>query len=183
MKNVLKRVTAMGVLAGCVGLMVSNVTSGVFHPDGATTMHFAFEGSPNGDRPIIRPPATYYPEDGFGFVNSPELVGTSRGVTAPKYFRVDVNVPAGTYDVKVMSGGVSQDAVFSINAEGKPTTVKDVKLAARQNQEQTFTVTVNHPEKPANDAPMEADGRLNLEFIGTNPSMMKLDISPAAKPG
>src|SRR4051812_16203566 len=74
---------------------------GVFYPEGITTLHFAFEGSPNGDRPIIRPPAFYRAEDGFGFVDSPGLIGTARGVTAPKYFRFDVNLPAGTYEVGV----------------------------------------------------------------------------------
>src|SRR3954469_17863633 len=85
--------------------IASSAFAGVFYPDGATTMHFAFEGSPNGDRPIVRPPAIYHADDGFGFVDSPGLIGTSRGVTAPKRFRFDVNLPAGTYDVTVVIGG------------------------------------------------------------------------------
>ncbi len=151
---------------------------GVFHPEGATSLHFAFEGSPNGDRPIIRPPATYYPEDGFGFVNSPTLIGTSRGVTAPKYFRFDVNMPAGTYDVSVTLGGTQEDSVTSIKAENVATSVREVRVARGQNSVQTFTVTVK--AGPLSSKTLEADGKLNLEFEGTNPTMMKLDIKPAA---
>jgi hypothetical protein len=157
--------------------------AGVFYPDGATTLHFAFEGSPNGDRPIIRPPATYYPEDGFGFVDSPQLVGTSRGVTAAKYFRFDVNVPPGTYDVTVRSGGVAADGNFTIKAEGKETSVGDIQVPPRGDVTRTFATTVKHGDNPAGQKSMELDARLNLEFVGTNPSMMKLDIKPTTQPG
>jgi hypothetical protein len=96
-----------GGACACVAMLAVPAISGVFYPDGATTMHFAFEGSPNGDRPIVRPPAFYRADDGFGFVDSPTLVGTSRGVTAPSYFRFDVNIPPGTYDVTVITGGTA----------------------------------------------------------------------------
>src|SRR5476651_355216 len=88
--------------------------AGPFYPDGATTMHFAFEGSPNGDRPIVRPPAIYHADDGFGFVDSPGLTGTALGVTAPKYFRFDVNLPAGTYDIAVTLGGTREESITNI---------------------------------------------------------------------
>src|SRR5258708_38102444 len=103
------RIVTVGSLAIATGTF-----AGVFYPDGATTMHFAFEGSPNGDRPIVRPPAIFHAEDGFGFVDSPSLIGTARGVTAPKYFRFDVNVPPGTYDVTVLLGGAETESITSI---------------------------------------------------------------------
>src|SRR5262245_59947085 len=83
-----------GLPLAMIGALIAATAGlgGVFYPDGATTMHFAFEGSPNGDRPIGRPLAIYHADDGFGFVDSPGLVGTARGVTAPKYFRFDVNL-------------------------------------------------------------------------------------------
>jgi hypothetical protein len=184
MKQSIKSVLFAGAAAlALLWIGRGRAISGVFYPDGATTLHFAFEGSPNGDRPIIRPPATYYPEDGFGFVNSPELVGTSRGVTAPKYFRFDVNVPPGIYEVSVISGGTSVDSNFSINAEGKPTSATNIQVAPRQSVTSTFTVTVKQGEKPAESKSMDSDACLNLEFTGTNPSMMKLDIKPAEKGG
>jgi len=154
--------------------------AGIFYPDGATTLHFAFEGSPNGDRPIIRPPAIYHADDGFGFVNSPGLVGTAQGVTAPKYFRFDVNLPAGTYEVTVTLGGTREDSITTIKAENQPTTVSDVPAPRGQRVTKTFTVTVK--PGPAKYPALESNARLNLEFTGTNPSLMKLDIKPAAKP-
>jgi hypothetical protein len=153
--------------------------AGVFYPDGATTLHFAFEGSPNGDRPIVRPPAFYHADDGFGFVESPGLIGTALGVTAPKYFRFDVNVPAGTYDVTVTLGGTPGESVTSIKAENQPTTAQDVHVTRGQTAVKTFTVTVKRG--PAGDKSLAGDACLNLEFEGTNPSMMKLDIKPSAK--
>jgi hypothetical protein len=155
----------------------TGVMAGVFYPDGATTLHFAFEGSPNGDRPIVRPPAFYHADDGFGFVDSPGLIGTALGVTAPKYFRFDVNLPAGTYDVTVTLGGTRDESVSSIKAENKPTTVADVHVSHGQTAVKTFTVTVRRGAP--GDTSLEGDGRLNLEFEGTNPSLMKLDIKPS----
>jgi hypothetical protein len=164
-----------------VGSLVISTAAfaGVFYPDGATTMHFAFEGSPNGDRPIIRPPAFYHADDGFGFVDSPGLIGTALGVTAPKYFRFDVNVPAGTYDVTVTLGGTKEESITSIKAENQQPMVPDVHVVRGETAVKTFTVTVKHG--PAGDKSLEGDACLNLEFEGTNPSLMKLDIKPSAK--
>lgn len=153
--------------------------AGVFYPEGATTLHFPFEGSPNGDRPIVRPPAIYHAEDGFGFVDSPGLVGTARGVTAPKYFRFDVNLPVGSYDITVTLGGAETDSTTSIKAENRPTTAQNIAVARGQSITQKFTVSVQ--SRPAiAPATVETDHRLTLEFEGTNPSLMKLDIKPSA---
>ena len=174
----------VGIAKGAVGALVVAMTTtalaGVFYPDGATTMHFAFEGSPNGDRPVVRPPAFYHADDGFGFVDSPGLIGTARGVTATKYFRFDVNVPAGTYDVTVTLGGTAGDSVTNIQAENHRPMVQDVHVARGQSATKTFTVVVKRGA--AGDPSLDGDGRLTLEFSGTNPSLMKLDIKPGGKP-
>ena len=177
----LKLVRAKRAALAAGALLVSAAAfAGVFFPDGATTLHFAFEGSPNGDRPIIRPPAFFQAADGFGFVDSPALTGSARGVTAPKYFRFDVVLPPGTYDVAVTLGGGETESVTSVKAENHQPVVPEVRVARGQNAVKTFTVTV----KPGalKDTALETDGRLNLEFEGTNPSLMKLDIKPSAKP-
>jgi hypothetical protein len=164
----------------CSLAISASAFAGVFYQDGATTLHFAFEGSPNGDRPIVRPPAIFHPEDGFGFVDSPGLIGTARGVTAPKYFRFDVNLPAGTYDITVTLGGTEAESVTRIKAESRPTTVQDVPVARGQSVVKTFSVDVKPGVTGATS--LETDGRLTLEFEGANPSLMKLDIKPGAKP-
>jgi len=154
--------------------------AGPFYPNGATTMHFTFEGSPGGDQPIIRPPGFYHADDGFGFVNSPDLVGTALGVTAPKHFRFDVNLPPGTYLVTVMLGGARGESITSIRAEHLQTEVQDCHVAARQSVVKTFPVTIK--PRAAVGAALDDDGRLVLEFEGTNPSLMKLDVKPGAEP-
>ncbi len=166
-------------LAGA--LVLSGATfAGVFYAEGATALHFAFEGSPNGDRPIVRPPASYRADDGFGFVDSAGLIGTARGVTAPKYFRFDVNLPAGTYDISVTLGGTEQESTTHIKAEDHQPMVSDATVARGQSVVKTFTVAVKRGAH--GDTSLASDGRLTLEFEGTNPSLMKLDIKPAAKP-
>src|SRR5471032_84992 len=121
-------------------LVSAAALAGPFYPEGATTLHFAFEGSPNGDRPIVRPPAIYHADDGFGFVDSPGLIGTALGVTAPKYFRFDVNLPAGTYDVTVTLGGTRDESVTRISAENHQPVVSDVHVARGEKVVKAFTV-------------------------------------------
>ena len=177
-----KFLTGITKAAVCMLVLSAAAVAGVFYPDVATTLHFTFQGSPGNDSPIVRPPAFYHADDGFGFVDSPGLIGTATGVTAPKYFRFDVNLPAGTYKVSVTLGGTSGESITSIKAENHQPMVSDVHVGrgGRGGVVQTFTVTVKHG--PAGDTSLEGDGRLTLEFEGTNPSLMKLDIEPAGQP-
>jgi hypothetical protein len=179
MQNMIK----WAFLIGLVSSIPSRAIAGVFHEDGATTMHFAFEGNPNGDRPIVRPPAFYHADDGFGFVDSPTLIGTALGVTAPKYFRFDVNLPDGNYDVAVTLGGTDEDSITTIKAEGHRPMLLDVHVAPGDVVTRMFTVNVRHGTvgPGEHDGWLDLDGRLNLEFVGVNPSLMKLDIQPNDK--
>src|SRR5476651_2180585 len=113
--------TRIAQTAACALAVSAAAFAGVFYPDGATTLHFTFQGSPGNDSPIVRPPGFYHADDGFGFVDSPGLIGTALGVTAPKYFRFDVNLPAGTYEVTVTLGGTPGESITSIKAENHPT--------------------------------------------------------------
>jgi lysophospholipase L1-like esterase len=170
-------------VAVLLGFTPIRVIAGMFYQDGATTLHFAFEGSPNGDWPIIRPPGFYHADDGLGFVDSPLLIGTARGVTAPKYFRFDVNLPDGNYNVYATLGGTESDSITTIKAEGHRPMVLNVRAAAGQTTDANFTVNVRHGVVgPAeHDGWLDMDGRLNLEFVGSHPSLMKLDIEPNPK--
>ena len=166
--------------AALFALTPSAARSGVFYDDGATTMHFAFEGSPNGDRPIVRAPAFYHADDGFGFVDSPTLTGNAQGVSAPKYFRFDVNLPPGNYDVAVTLGNPELDSVTTVKAEGHRPMLLDVQAFAGEPVTRTFTVNVRHGDVPKteHDGWLDNDARINLEFEGVRPSLMKLDIRP-----
>ena len=55
----------------------------------------------------------------------------------------------------------------------------DVAVPPEGLVRKTFTVNVRRGIE--GDALLDTDGRLNLEFIGSNPSLMKLDIKPNEK--
>jgi lysophospholipase L1-like esterase len=162
------------------GAIAPRSFGGVFYDDGAKTLHFAFEGSPNGDRPIVRPPAFYHADDGFGFVDSPLVRGHATNATAPKYFRFDANLPDGNYDVDVITGGTDGPSITTVKAEGHRPMVLDLRASGRATAEGFFTVNVRHGDVGPNehDGWLDNDACLNLEFVGTNPSLMKLDITP-----
>ncbi|HEY4328302.1 MAG TPA: hypothetical protein VGN88_01100, partial [Phycisphaerae bacterium] len=145
------------VLLSAVFLAVSSAFAGVFYPEGATTLHFAFEGSPNGDRPIVRPPALYAKESGFGFVDSPELVGNANGVQAPQFFRFDADLPEGNYDVSVTVGSPSAPSVTTIRSQEHRPMAVDVRTQARQTARVNFTVNLH--KDPINKTEMNSDGR------------------------
>jgi lysophospholipase L1-like esterase len=166
--------------AAVVGISCVIASAGFFYDDGTTTMHFAFEGNPNGDWPVVRPPGFYHADDGFGFVDSPALLGTADGVTAPKYFRFDANLPDGNYDVAVTLGGTPGISTTTVKAEGYRPMLLDVQTAPGETVTRSFTVNVRHgaADGDEHNSSLDTDGRLNLEFVGRNPSLMKLDIAP-----
>lgn len=170
------RTAARLAAAGICTLMGAAVWAGVFYPQGATTLHFAFEGSPNGDRPVVRPPAIYASETGFGFVNSPELIGNANGVQAPRYFRFDADVPAGNYDVSVRVG-CPLAGNMAIRAEGHRAMAYNIVTQPRGNAVVNFTVHVDAIAR-GGELGLDFDNLLTLECSGENPSMMKLDIKP-----
>lgn len=151
---------------------------GVPYPAGTRTQHFTFQGSPGSDQPIIRPPAAYNAADGYGFVNSPTVRANAQGVEAKDYLRFDVNVPDGNYDVTLQLGNPSKETEVSVKAEAHRGMATGIHTEPRQPATATFTVNV-HTAKVL--IPIDTDGRLTVEIVGTNPSLMKYDVKPNEK--
>jgi lysophospholipase L1-like esterase len=156
--------------------LVSVSRAGVVYPEGATTLHFAFEGSPNGDFPVIRPPSPYAPEIGFGFVDSPTLIGNARGAQADHYLRFDADLPEGNYDVTVALGSPLTDSLVTVRAQAHRPYVAQVRTSRGETRRVTFTVNIHKDVSARNE--LNSDGRFHLELTGDHPSIMKLDIKP-----
>jgi lysophospholipase L1-like esterase len=148
---------------------------GVPYPAGTRTQHYTFQGSPGSDQPIIRPPATFKADDGYGFVDSPTVRANAQGVEAKDYLRFDVNVPDGNYDVTLTLGNPSKETEVSVKAEAHRGMATGIHTAPRQNATVTFTVNVHTAPMLI---PIDKDGRLTVEIVGQNPSLMKYDVKP-----
>ncbi len=148
---------------------------GVPYPAGSRTQHFTFQGSPGSDAPIIRAPAAYHADDGYGFVDSPSLRGNATGVAATDYLRFDVNVPDGNYNVTLLLGNPTKATDVSVKAEAHRGMATNIHTNPRQSLPVTFTVNV-HTNKLL--IPIDTDGRLTIEIVGQNPSLMKYDVKP-----
>jgi lysophospholipase L1-like esterase len=148
---------------------------GVPYPAGTTTQHFTFQGSPGSDQPIIRAPAAYHADDGYGFVDSPTLRGDATGVEAKDYLRFDVNLPDGNYDVTLQLGNPAKPTDVSVKAEAHRGMATNIHTQPRQPATVNFTVNV-HTNKLL--IPIDTDGRLTVEVVGNSPSLMKYDVKP-----
>ncbi|HVS71525.1 MAG TPA: rhamnogalacturonan acetylesterase [Phycisphaerae bacterium] len=148
---------------------------GVPYPAGTRAQHFTFQGSPGSDQPIIRPPAAYLDDDGYGFVDSSAVRGEATGAEAPEYLRFDVKLPDGNYDVSLLLGNPSKETDVSVKAEAHRGMATNIHTNPRQAVTVNFTVNV-HTNKLL--IPIDTDGRLTVEVVGKNPSLMKYDVKP-----
>ncbi|HVX86703.1 MAG TPA: rhamnogalacturonan acetylesterase [Phycisphaerae bacterium] len=167
------RLPAAMILAAAFA--VPAFAEGVPYAAGTRAQHFTFQGSPGNDQPIIRPPAAYKDDDGYGFVDSSAVRGEATGAEAPDYLRFDVKLPDGNYDVSLMLGNPSRETDVSVKAEAHRGVATNIHTNPRQSAVVNFTVNV-HTNKLL--IPIDTDGRLTVEIVGKNPSIMKYDVKP-----
>jgi lysophospholipase L1-like esterase len=135
---------------------------------------------------------TYTPARGYGY----EPGMAPRGDGRPYYFSADL--PEGSYNVTVKLGGQTA-ASTTVKAELRRLMLENIQTAPGQTLEKSFTVNIRTAKIPAANgiaagevqlkAPRETvqeawawDGRLTLEFNGSNPSVRSIDIVPARVP-
>lgn len=106
---------------------------------------------------------------------------------APRSLRITSPVPEGVYDVTVTVGHPTRPTAVTVKAEARRLMLQDLRVEPGQTATRTFTVAVKRPTlasgrrialKPSQPA-ANWDGRLSLEFSGSDPNVAAVAIEPA----
>lgn len=126
----------------------------------------------------------YDPTRGFGFLH-----GERAAPNQPKVFAVDV--PEGNYDVTIRFGDPASATSTTIKAESRRLMLEKVETAPGKFETRTFTVNVRKPaistggttslnsRELGPPATPDWDEHLTLEFNGSRPGVVSLEIQPA----
>jgi lysophospholipase L1-like esterase len=146
----------------------------------------------------VTPETRYSTENGFGLEGETKLTafnGTGSdalkrdSLTSSTPFLFSAAVPEGFYDVTVTLGG-KEASITTVKAEARRLMLQNISTAAGKLETRTFTVAVKRPElasgktiglKPS-QRPTNWDEKLTLEFNGSNPSVVAIEIAPAKAP-
>lgn len=134
----------------------------------------------------------YSPEAGYGFESPIRLSAGKDFVSNPQPFSFSAKLPEGNYAVTVALGGAAASKM-TIKAEARRLVLERVKVAPGETVTRTFTVNVRCPEFASGgrvrlkqrelDTEMVSwDDKLTLEFLGDNPSLRALELSPTNVP-
>ncbi|WP_030602654.1 rhamnogalacturonan acetylesterase [Streptomyces fulvoviolaceus] len=88
------------------------------------------------------------------------------------------DVPAGTYDVKVLLGGDAESST-AVSGETRRSLLPETAVAAGERVARSFTVNVRTPE----GEPTGADGTPGLDLVlgGSAPALADIRVTPAAR--
>lgn len=101
--------------------------------------------------------------------------------------RFSTPMPEGVYDVTVTLGHPTRPTAVTVKAEARRLMLQDLRVGPGQATTRTFTVAVKRPTlasgrrillKPSQPA-ANWDGRLSLEFSGSDPNVAAVTIKPA----
>jgi lysophospholipase L1-like esterase len=110
------------------------------------------------------------------------------GQTPPS---LNVPVAEGNYLVTVTLGHPAADAVTTVKSEQRRLSLERVHTKPGETLTRTFAVNVRTPAIPGGETvklkprerqsePLQWDGQLSLEFLGTGPAVRSIQIEPAA---
>lgn len=126
---------------------------------------------------------------GFDLMASPQVMS---GVChSDKPFFLSVTEPDGDYRVTVVLGNDSAAAVTTVKAEARRLMLEEISTQPEQNAKRSFVVNVRTPDvsteervrlKPREIGNLDWDGKLTLEFIGHDPSVRSIEVTPAQVP-
>lgn len=126
----------------------------------------------------------------YGFLSAPEGEGTATGLVSEKPFGFFVNLPEGNYRVRVVLAAGEKPASTTIKVESRRLMVEKAEVAPGGKVVREFTVNVRTPKlpdgrtvglKPGELGPPLSprwDDRLTFEFLGENPSVSEIEITP-----
>lgn len=121
----------------------------------------------------VRATTVYDTNVGYGFASTSGLTGTNRAssadalrsdfITSAAPFKFSANVPSGNYDVLVTVGDNDGTSDTSIKSEVERIIVQQLKTAAGQFAQYSFTVHIK-------------DGVLDLTFYGNAPKVNAIEL-------
>jgi lysophospholipase L1-like esterase len=165
-------------------------------------LNFTF-GLPVPGYTLITPKMTYSKDTGFGFepgASVKVVLGGATGakpigaVASDKLFCFSAAVPEGNYKVTVTLGNPAAASETTVNAELRRLMLQQIHTKANQFLTRSFIVNVRQAAistggqvklKAPRETTTEAwawDDKLTLEFLGTDPSVAKVEIEPVDVP-
>lgn len=164
-----------------VAVVAAVLACGVVARAGETK--FWFGDKPEAGFTAVSARSVYDEKTGYGFADSP-----SDSPAAPRHFLVDV--PEGNYDVTLRFGSADHATSTTVKAESRRLMLEKVDTEPGKFETRTFTVNVRKPaisgggtvslnarEKGPPVSP-DWDEHLNLEFNGTKPGVVSVEIRP-----
>lgn len=134
----------------------------------------------------------YSSELGYG-LESPISLGTGKDFnSSAQPFSFSAQLPEGNYSVTVELGGAVASEM-TVKAEARRLMLEQAKVAPGKAETRTFVVNVRRPEFSSNgrvrlkQRELETemitwDDKLTLEFLGSNPSVLSLEIAATNVP-
>jgi lysophospholipase L1-like esterase len=159
--------------------------------------HLKFQfgaGNPATGTSLVGPEMIYSAERGFGFERGADLKANDHGgVASDKGFFFSAAVPEGSYRVTVTLGGSSAVSETTVNAELRRLMLERVRSDPGKTETRSFIVNVRRSAiaggREVRLTPREKtsetwawDDRLTLEFLGTHPAVVALEIEPVEVP-
>ena len=150
--------------------------------------------------------AVYSDETGYGFepdgvpadvLNKKGTALTSDYVTSDKVFKFSVKLPEGTYKVSVTLGNTAGTSATTVKSEVRRLHVADFRTAKGKTEQICFNANIRTPQLSKNNEiklnsrefdfekgevkTYTWDGKLTLQFYGSEPCVCGVEIEPAAQ--
>jgi lysophospholipase L1-like esterase len=160
---------------------------------------YKFSFNPGKDAPgfiKVSPSDIYSQQKGFGFDFGTVPVAIDRGgkkpltggyCTSDKPFFFSVKLPAGNYDVKIITGDLKETSYTTVRAESRRLLFEKISTEPRKFATLTSTINIRTPQigntgetvkrKPREMNKLNWDEKLTLEFTDKHPCLCSIEIT------
>ena len=170
------------------------------HEHDAAVLKFSFQSIQAASRPIVGQNVTNVSVDdvfsqqrGYGFDLDTRPVSGDECVTSSKPFFFSVVLPEGNFNVKATFGDGSSATTNTVKAEMRRLVLEQVITKPGEFITREITVNIRTPairgggqvrlkQREQDDEIVNWDNKLTLEFNGSNPSLVALEVRPAHVP-
>lgn len=124
---------------------------------------------------------------GYGFESEEEIQIEKNACTVENAFYFSVNVPEGVYKVDVVLGSDKHESITTLKAESRRLMFANEQVERGGKLKRTVIVDVRRPNidhehsirlKDRELNYLNWDNRISLEFLGVNPSVRSISVTP-----